>query len=216
MPKAADRIWVQGKELDQLTWQILSTADKLLALPKFGGEREPATIMQGSFRPRTKYSASTHMGGAVVDLSAFNWRNRVAVLDLLGLVLFHRTRAQGDWPEHTHGIVNGMGNADPSAQAQVTAAKAGKNGLVGNGVDPDKGLRSGLWPLAVYGGRTGILTATTNTRLYDGPASTRKPLCTIPKGTPVTALMEVRNSAGNKWFVTDQGCWGYSQKWETA
>lgn len=216
MPKATEHIWYQGKELDQLTLQIIRTADKLLALPMYGGEREPMTLMQGSFRPYSTYSGPTHRGGGTVDISAFNWTNRVTVLDLLGAVAFHRTPAQGFDP-HIHFVVDGLGTVDPYAQGQITnGAKVGHNGLKGNGTDPDKALRSGLWPLAVYAGRTGVLTATENTTLRAGPSSKSKARCSVQAGTQVTALMEVRNGAGNKWFVTDCGGWGYSPKWEAA
>lgn len=212
MPKATDRIWYGSHQVDQLTLQIIRTADRLLSLPKYGDEHEPMTVMQGSFRPYTTYSGPTHRGGGVVDITAWNWQNRVQVLDLLGAVAFHRTKAQGFAP-HIHFVVNGLGTVDPYAQGQITSAKNGHNGLNGNGVDPDKNLRSGLWPLAVYAGRTGVLTATANTTLRDGPSSKRKALCSVSAGTQVTALMEVRNGAGNKWFVTDCGAFGYSAKW---
>lgn len=206
-------IWYQGNhQLDHLTLQIVRAADKLLALPTFGGEREPMTIMQGSFRPKSTYSALTHAGTGVIDVTPFNWKNRVIVFDLLGAVAFHRVKAQGFDP-HIHVVVDGLGTVHPSAQAQIAECKNGGDGLLGSQPDPDKALRSGLWPLAVYNGRRGVLTASVNTGLYDGPESSRKRMCSVQAGTKVTALMEVRNAAGNKWFVTDCGGWGYAGKW---
>lgn len=199
--------------VDALTKQILTVANRLLALPQFGGENENMTATQGSFRPYTSYSGPTHRGCGAVDLTAWNWRNRVTVLDLLGIVPFHRTRSQGNWPEHLHVVTNGLGCVDKYARGQIDEAKAGGDGLRGNKADPDKNRRSGLWPLAVFEGRTGKLTATKTTHLYDGPAGSRKVLADAPVGTTVTAIMEVRNRFGNLWFVTDQGEWGVSSKW---
>lgn len=216
---ASDPVWyssVAGRiRVDALSKQILGVANRLLSLPQFGGEVEPMTGLQGSWRPRTQYSGTTHTACSVEDLTAYNWRNRVIVLDLLGKVAFHRTPSQGDWPEHLHDITNGMGCVPSSAKGQITAAKAGKDGLVGNRPDPDKNLRSGLWPLAVFQGHTGRTVAVRGTTLHDGPASKRKVLRTVPKGTVVTSLMEV-NVRGRYWFVTDKGEWGYSPRWTTG
>lgn len=200
-------------KVDALTKQILTTMNRLLALPKFGAEEENATATQGSWRPWTSYSGPTHRGCAAVDLTAYNWTNRFHLLDLLGMVPFHRTPSQGKWPYHIHTLTNGMGCIDPYAAGQINSAKSGHNGLKGNGPDPDKDRRSGLWPLAVYQGRTGYVYAIKATRLFDGPASSREVLATVAKGDRVNAIMEVRNKYGNVWFVTDQGLWGASAKW---
>jgi hypothetical protein len=199
--------------VDSLTKQVLTVANQLLALPQFGSESEPMTATQGSYRPRTSYSGSTHTGCAAVDLTAYNWANRVRVLDLLGIIGCHRTPSQGDWPPHVHAMTNGLGCAAASLKGQITEVMNGGDGLLGNKPDPDKARRSGLWPLAVYKGRTGKLKATSPTHLYDGPSSTRKLVADAPVGTVVQALMEVRNARGNVWFVTDTGLWGFSGKW---
>lgn len=198
--------------VDSLTKQILVVANRLLALPQFGGEEEPMTATQGSYRPKTSYSGSTHTGCAAVDLTAWNWRNRIHILDLLGNVPCHRTRSQGPWPEHLHIMTNGMGCAAASLRWQIVEVQNGGDGLSGSRPDPDRALRSGLWPLAVYQGRTGRLTALQKTHLYDGPSYERTKLTPVVKGDTVTALMEV-NVAGKRWFVTKDGGWGYSGKW---
>lgn len=199
--------------VDALTKQVLVVVNRLVALPKWGGETENMTATQGSFRPWTSYSGPTHRGCGAVDLTEWNWRNRFHWFDLLGVVPMHRTRSQGPWPNHMHVVTDGLGCVDPYAKGQIVETKAGRDGLKGSRPDPDAGRRSGLWPLAVFGGRTGRLTATRTTHLYDGPAGSRKVVADAPKGTQVTAIMEVRNGHGNKWFVTDQGLFGYSAKW---
>lgn len=199
--------------VDSLTKQILTIQNRLLALPQFGGEIEPMTATQGSYRPKTSYSGSTHTGCAVLDLTAYNWRNRLIVGDLLGADYMHRLKTEGDWPEHGHQMTRGMGCAADSLKAQIVEVRNGGDGLSGNRPDRDAHLRSGLWPLAVYQGRTGYVYAVKATRLYDGPASSRQVVVEVGKGERVNAIMEVRNRYGNLWFVTDQGLWGASGKW---
>lgn len=198
--------------VDSLTKQVLTVANQLLALPQFGGEKEPMTATQGSFRPYTSYSGSTHTGCAAVDLSAYNWQNRLQVLDLLGLIYCHRLVSEGDWPEHGHVMTNGMGCAAASLKAQIAELRAGGDGLSGNRPDRDRELRSLLWPLAVYNGRTGKLKALQKTNLRTGPSYERDIIRAAPTDTVVNAIMEV-NVDGDRWFVTDKGEWGFSGKW---
>lgn len=213
--KPSDRRQYQGKTFDLLTLQVIHTADTLLALPKYGAEVEPATWTQGSFRPWTNYSGPTHRRCGAGDATAWNWRNRVIVFDLLGMVGFHRTPKQGPWPEHVHLVLNGFSCVDPYAQDQIKSAMNGRDGLKGNRKDPDRNLRSRLWPTPVFEGRIGLLSPNTVTHLYDGPSSTRKKLRVASTSTAVVAIMEVVNQSGHTWFVTDKGEWGYSPKWVT-
>lgn len=199
--------------VDSLTKQILLVLTRILALPKFGNEsEEPPTATQGSYRPRTTYSGSTHTGCAAVDLTAYNWQWRLHWLDLLGADAFHRLKIDGNWPEHLHVGTRGMGCAASSLEGQLAAVRRGRNGLANNGVDRDASKRSKLWPLAVFEGRTGKVKALQNTNLRDGPAYSRTVVRATPKGTLVNAIMEV-NVDGAKWFVTDQGMFGFSGKW---
>lgn len=199
--------------VDSLTKQILVVRNRLLRLPRFGGEVEEVTATQGSYRPRTSYSGSTHTGCAAVDTTAYNWKNRLILGDLLGVTTCHRLRSEGPWPEHDHEMTRGLSCASASLKAQIAEVQAGGDGLSGSRPDRDRGLRSLLWPLAIYQGRTGRLVATQSTNLRDGPASSRAVLQSAPKGTTVNAIMEVRNKYGNVWFVTDKGMWGTAPKW---
>lgn len=199
--------------VDSLTKQILVTQNRLVRLPKFGGEEENITCTQGCFRPRTSYSGTTHTGCAVCDLTAYNWKNRLIVADLLGADYMHRLSSEGNWPEHGHQMTRGMGCAADSLKWQLAEVRAGRNGLANRGPDRDAHLRSGLWTLAIYQGRTGIIEASQATRVYDGPASSRTVVAEVVKGYRTNAIMEVRNRFGNVWFVTDRGNWGVSSKW---
>jgi hypothetical protein len=198
--------------VDSLTKQVLTVANQLLALPKYGAEKEPMTATQGSYRPYTSYSGSTHTGCAAVDLTAYNWRNRLIVLDLLGMIYCHRLTSEGDWPEHGHAMLNGMGCAAAALRGQIEELKRGGDGLSGSRPDRDRHMRSLLWPLAVYNGRTGKLKATKNTNLRTGPSYDRDSIRPASVGTVVNAIMEV-NVGGDRWFVTDRGEWGFSGKW---
>lgn len=198
--------------VDSLTKQVLTVANQLLSLPQFGGETEPMTATQGSFRPYTSYSGATHTGCAAVDLTAYNWENRLIVLDLLGMIYCHRLVSEGDWPEHGHAMLNGMGCASAALKGQIAELKRGGDGLAGDRPDRDRELRSLLWPLAVYNGRTGKLKATAKTNLRTGPSYERDIIRSAPVDTVVNAIMEV-NVGGDRWFVTDKGEWGFSGKW---
>lgn len=198
--------------VDSLTKQILVVRNRLLRLPKFGGEVENVTCTQGSYRPQTSYSGTTHTGCAAVDETAFNWKNRLILDDLLGRTSCHRLRSEGPWPEHNHVMTRGLGCASASLKAQIAEVERGGDGLSGSRPDRDKALRSGLWPLAVYAGRTGYVVATQKTNLRTGPSYDRPVTTPAPKGTRVNAIMEV-NVDGDRWFVTDQGEWGFSGKW---
>lgn len=198
--------------VDALTKQVLTVANQLLALPEFGAEKEPMTATQGSYRPYTSYSGSTHTGCAAVDLTSYNWRNRLIVLDLLGMIYCHRLESEGDWPEHGHTMTNGLGCASAALKGQIAELKAGGDGLSGSRPDRDRYIRSLLWPLAVYNGRTGKLKATVKTNLRTGPSYERDVIRPAPVDTVVNAIMEV-NVGGDRWFVTDKGEWGFSGKW---
>lgn len=190
--------------VDALTKQILTVANQLLALPKYGGEPEPMTGLQGSWRPKTSYSGTTHTAGGVVDVTAYNWRNRITVLDLLGSVGFHRTRAQGNWAPHIHTVTNGLACVAASAKGQIVECKAGGDGLIGNRPDPDKDLRSGLWPLAVYKGETGRRKTRVAASAFALPSIRSDKVRVVPTGGRVNVLMQV-NVNGHYWSVTDQG-----------
>lgn len=204
--------------VDKLTLQVLTVQNRLLRLSRFGGETENMTATQGGWRPWTPYSGPTHRGCRVVDLTAYNWRNRLIVGDLLGAIYAHRSPAEGDWPEHGHQMTNSddLGCGDPYMQAQIREIMAGGDGLKGGLPDRDADLRSGLWPVPIFKGRTGQLRANQLTHLYDGPSSTRTQVSRAPSGTVVNAIMEVRNIHGNTWFVTDQGWFGFAGKWHRS
>lgn len=201
----------QGRAVDALTLQIILVANALLRLAKFGGEREGVTMVQGSFnRGGVSASAGTHDGGATFDLTAFNWKNRVKVLRLLGVAYFNRPtlwqRVKNSmrlvWTNHGHGVVCGMGNASPLALSQVQDYYAGRNGLANRGRDID--WRPLVFPLAVFGGNTGHRVTKRGCHAYEQPTTRAKVERDVYEGAKVTVLMEV-NVGGRRWAVTSVG-----------
>jgi hypothetical protein len=118
------------------------TRDMLLETERLAGRQY--VITQGSYQPRTEFSAGTHMGGGVFDLRASDLPpagRLYAVLTLrrVGFAAWLRTPAQGDWPYHIHAVAKDDDDLSDDAQDQVTAYLRGRNGLASNG--PDDGPR---------------------------------------------------------------------------
>lgn len=118
-----------GKRVDEITHQALLVAEKRLGYP--------LTITQGSYNAGgVAASAGTHDGGGVVDLAPYDWRRKVRVLREIGFAAWHRTPAQGPWPEHIHAVLIGNRKLAPAAARQVDSYRAGRDGLAGNALDP--------------------------------------------------------------------------------
>lgn len=94
------------------------------------------TVVQGSYnKGRVSASASTHDGGGVVDLLAWDWRRKVKVLREVGFAAWYRADRPGSWSAHIHAVLIGHPKLDPSAAAQVVAYRAGRDGLKGSRPD---------------------------------------------------------------------------------
>ena len=100
-------------------------------------------LVQGSFNPCpnpccVEASKNTHDGGGVFDasvkgLTQFQIDHRVHSLRLAGWAAWHRTFS----PQHIHAVAVGDRQLSNAAAGQVTAYKNKKDGLAGNGDDPD-------------------------------------------------------------------------------
>lgn len=200
---AGTKTTYQGKTIDSLTRQIIDVANVLLQLPKFGGENDAVTMLQGSWSTGVGASAGTHDKGATFDLTPVNWQNRVKVFRLLGVAYFDRPAIPKVWQHHGHGVVVGMGNAAWLALQQVKSYLAGRNGLANNGRDAD--WRPMVLPiLAVYNGNTGSRRAFKNTQGRSQPSYLATVTRKVRKDSMVYVLMEV-NVAGKRWSVTNEG-----------
>lgn len=133
-------LW-RGVTLDARTRSALEWAER-----KSGVKITPS---QGSFRPRTPYSGSTHMGSSAVDISVrgLSGKQRVRLVHALkdaGFAAWYRTPAQG-FPYHVHAILIGGGPdgtrpvggnvLSSGAASQVRAFDARRDGLTGNAPD---------------------------------------------------------------------------------
>jgi len=109
------------------------------------------TLAQGSYQPWSKYSANTHAGCGVVDISRFNsttgrlwtqaeWALIVAAARQVGFAAWHRFAIKDLWVEHTHCVAIGCPDLNiPDATNQVAWYRSGQDGLAGHG--PDNGPR---------------------------------------------------------------------------
>jgi len=122
--KAYDRTTHDGKTVDWLTKAALMECERRLGYP--------LTIVQGSYHRGVSASAGTHDGGGVVDLAPWDWENKVRVLRAVGFAVWHRPTLPGVWGEHIHAVLIGNSKLAPSAARQVTAYRAGRDGLARN------------------------------------------------------------------------------------
>lgn len=205
---AKTRLTYQGRVVDELTFEILTAANLLLSLPRFGGEREPVTLVQGSYNGGgVAASAGTHDGGGAIDITAFNWKNRVRVFRMLGVAMWHRPALRGVWAEHIHGIVIDGVELSRGAALQVQAYLAGRNGLANNGRDTDWRPTN---PKIVFqhGGRKGDWVSTGGVYGYRQPNRTpaqRVPNLSRKKGYRVNDSIAIVRSGGYEWIVGRNG-----------
>lgn len=120
-----EHIWWRGVEINRWTAAALETWED-----KMGSE---LTISQGSFRPWTPYSGSSHMGGGAADV--WFWgadaNHATKVGRDVGFACWWRTPYQGNWPNHIHCILIGDATASATGKWQVSQYKMGYNGLSG-------------------------------------------------------------------------------------
>ena len=150
----SNKTWWRGVETDT------RTADQLTEAARIVGPDIQLTPTQGSWRPTSKYSASTHSGAGAVDLSVIGLdraqeERLIIALNAVGIVAWIREAIAGLWPRHCHllSIPAGWqapsltkwlerGELHPTAWDQITAARNGRDGLASNGPDPHAHLRT--------------------------------------------------------------------------
>lgn len=146
-PKLARPLWRGRTNVDALTIACIEHAESI------GGHE--FVVTQGSYQPPgggDLNSKGTHDKGGVVDL---RWCGHVAcvrALRMAGMAAWHRTPAQGPWPDHIHAVVIDHPLLADSAARQVAAYRGGRNGLANNGPDDGPALspiRVPVWPWPV-------------------------------------------------------------------
>ena len=93
------------------------------------------SVSQGSYNTGVSASAGTHDGGGAVDLSAFDWKNKVRAGRAVGFAMWHRPAIAGLWPEHIHGIAIGDKEMSSGAAAQVVDYRNHRDGLASHAPD---------------------------------------------------------------------------------
>lgn len=111
-------------------WPLLNQIAK-----RRGIIRQQVDVTQGAYNRSVSASAATHAGGGVLDLAQYG-QALDDLLELAGAASYVRTAADGFSP-HIHMILIGCPHLDPSAAAQVTSWRNGRNALRGNLRDRD-------------------------------------------------------------------------------
>lgn len=141
-PRLARPLWRGRTNVDALTIACLERAEKI------GGHT--FTVTQGSYQAGAGdvNSAGTHDGGGVVDLRWCGHVRCILALRRAGMAAWHRTPAQGPWPDHVHAVVVGHPLLAAAAAGQVVSYLARRNGLANNG--PDDGPQLDPIPRPVW------------------------------------------------------------------
>ena len=142
-PKLARPAWRGRTNVDALTIACIEHAESI------GGHQ--FTVTQGSYQSGSgdPNSAGTHDLGGVVDLRWCGHTNCIRALRLAGMAAWHRTPAQGPWPDHIHAVVVSHPRLAMSAERQVNAYLTRRNGLASNGDDDGPWLTpipEPVWP----------------------------------------------------------------------
>ena len=207
--KWSDKLSYDGKRVNRGTLSILTAANIILQnSSRYGKEKSNISLTQGGYnKGGVAASAGTHDGGGAIDITAYNYKNRVKVLRILGVAAWYRPTRKNVWSQHIHGIVCGDGTASRGAQAQVNEYYHGGDGLVGSAKDPDWRPRS--LPILFVApwdkrGEVGIYTANQDTRLMDEPNSSSTLRGVLKLGSTVN-IVAVVNVSGVLWAISSNG-----------
>lgn len=140
-PRLARPLWRGRTNVDALTAGCVEHAEQI------GGHEFVTT--QGSYQSSVSASAGTHDLGGAVDLRWCGHDACIRALRQAGMAAWHRTPAQGPWPDHIHAVVVGHPLLSPSAANQITAYLNGRNGLANNATDDGPRLNPiprPVWP----------------------------------------------------------------------
>lgn len=111
MSDAFDKVVFRGRLMDNKTKAFLLEMEERLGYE--------LTVVQGSYNPGgVSQSGGTHDGGGVVDLAAYDYRNKVRVAANLGAFAYYREYRPGLWGAHIHLGIRNHGRLSSEAQAQ--------------------------------------------------------------------------------------------------
>ena len=133
-----ERVKFGGETVDSRTAEMLREAERLAQ------EKDPDVrdfrLNQGSFSDDVAASGGTHDGSGAFDLSTSDYdADQIRIIGLalrrVGFASWLRTRDQGNWDPHFHGIAIGSEDLSESARHQVQNYRDGLTGLSGGGED---------------------------------------------------------------------------------
>lgn len=134
-----DPVAFGGKTVDRRSAAMLAESERLANLedPTIGRYR----LTQGSWSGADT-SAGTHEGaGAFDQYTAGYTEEQKQIIGMahrtVGFASWRRERIPGKWEEHWHAIAMGTQNLPEVSQSQVRSYRDGRDGLIGNGPDPD-------------------------------------------------------------------------------
>lgn len=134
---------------------------------------------QGSYRPQTPYSGTTHVGGGTVDVRTVPIPKRadkmrlLRALRLVGFAAWYREATPGLWGEHIHAVAIACPDLSSSARWQTNEYRAGRDGLTGARPDPQAGLGVKPRTWEQYQRRWPLITGRTGARVFDVPGGKR-------------------------------------------
>lgn len=135
-------LWRGRTNVDAITIAAIEAAEEI------GGHE--FVVTQGSYQGGSgdPLSAGTHDLGGVIDLRWCGHNSCILALRKVGFFAWHRTPAQGPWPDHVHAGLLGHPHMALAAIRQGDAYRAGRNGLDNNG--PDDGPRINPIPMFTW------------------------------------------------------------------
>lgn len=132
---------MSGRPYDRVTWRGVTLDRRTVAQLEWAERRSGVAILasQGSFRPATSYSGSTHTGSGAIDvrvahLSDRQRRKLVHALKDAGMAAWYRPPSPS-WGPHVHALSIGSRQMSSSGRWQVAQYLANRSGLVSNGAD---------------------------------------------------------------------------------
>lgn len=149
---ASTIVYVRGRRTCACVKQALPLVEARLKRAGYIKQDLSGLITQGGYNSGVvAASAGTHDGGGVIDVAAslVDTEAKRRIWRRSGWAMWHRRTWEGNWPEHGHGVLIGCPHASAGAKRQVTAYKAGRNGLASGAADQGPKVAAVTWEKAL-------------------------------------------------------------------
>lgn len=153
---ASTIVYVHGRRTCACVKQALPLVEARLKRAGYIKQDLSGLITQGGYNNgAVPASAGTHDGGGVIDVAAslVDTAAKRKIWRKSGWAMWHRRTWEGGWPEHGHGVLIGCPHASAGAKRQVTAYKAGRNGLASGAADQGPQVAAVTWEKALADSR---------------------------------------------------------------